>query len=237
MRVPRTLRWILLVAGVCAVALTAGLVWLFIAATQVPEFYAEALRTPMVDAREQGEKFERAVLELHNEVRNEDHFRVVFTPEEINGWLISELPRKFPKALPGKVHDPRIALEPDRILAAFRYEERGVSTVITLALEIKLTESADVVAVRVRQLKAGAIPVPLAPLIEDITKHAHRQGLAILWQQEEGDPVALVPLRFSEAVLRDKTLLLQEIAISADGITVGGELQSMKKPSENLPEP
>lgn len=223
MRRPRRSWWRLLAAGFALFfgTVAAILTWLYLASQQVPEFYIQAVEIPATKAAEQGERLERAVLQLQNEVRRDDQFQMTFTADEINGWLASDLVEKFPKALPPGVQNPRVALEPRTILLAFRYDQ-GVQTVLTLAFEPLLLAEENQLAIRVRQVKAGAVSVPLGPLLEEIAKRAQAAKIPLRWEQDDGVPTAIIPLRFLADAYRDKHVVLETLAVETEKITVAG---------------
>jgi hypothetical protein len=191
----RRLARILVVLGVIAV-IGGGIlaVSLYRATQQTPEFYQQALAaTPEVQA-EAGDELERRILDLRNELRNEGRFDVQFTHEQINGWLAADLPEKFPTLLPRGVSEPRIAFEPSLTRLACRYEDSRISAVVSLDADVYLTEDPNVVAVRLRQVRAGSLPIPLSQFLDQISERATAGGLPLQWSELEGDPLALVTI-------------------------------------------
>ena len=159
---------------------------------QVPEFYERALAAEPQRQAEAGEELERNVLELRNDVRQDGHWQAVFTDEQINGWLAVDLPEKFPRALPKQLKDPRVAIEPDLAQLAALYAGPQYSAVISLAVEIHLTDEPNVLAVRVHRARAGLLPVPLADWLDRVRLGAEQSGIPLRWVEQDGDPVALV---------------------------------------------
>jgi hypothetical protein len=183
----------LLVASLAIVSavILSGLMGAFRAAQHKPEFYQRALQMEPSLQQEAGEQLERNVLELHNQFRKAGTWEATFTDEQLNGWLSRDLESKFPELLPVGVSAPRIALESRQIRIACRYETPKINTVVSLALEVHLTDEPNVVAIRVRKARAGALPLPLKGFLDRITDVAMQSGLVLRWAQEEGDPVAL----------------------------------------------
>jgi hypothetical protein len=183
--------WLLAGLGVVAVVILSCLMGAFRAAQHKPEFYQRALAMEPALQQEAGEQLERNVLELHNQFRKPGTWEATFTDEQLNGWLSRDLESKFPELLPDGVSAPRIALEPQQVRIACRYEAPKLNTVVSLALEIHLTDEPNVVAIRVRKARAGALPLPLKGFLDRIADVARQSGLVLRWAQEEGDPVAL----------------------------------------------
>lgn len=191
----RRLLRILVVFAVLGVVASGVLVGcLYRAAQQEPEFYQQALKAPPEKQAEAGDELERRVLDLRNELRKEGRFDVQFTHDQINGWLAADLPEKFPELVPRGVSDPRIAFQPSLTRLACRYEDSRISAVVSLDADVYLTEDPNVVAVHLRQVRAGALPIPLGQFLNQISEHATDAGLPLQWSDVNGDPVALVTI-------------------------------------------
>ena len=93
------------------ILLIAGLLWYTYRSTQsVPEFYQSVLEQDTAQLDRAGDQFESNILEMQNASRREGKWQVVFTQDEINGWLAADLPEKFPNALPPFISDPRVSI-------------------------------------------------------------------------------------------------------------------------------
>jgi hypothetical protein len=167
---------------------------LYRATQQAPAFYQAALQAPPEIQKEAGDELERRVLDLRNELRNEGRFDVQFTHDQINGWLAADLPEKFPQLMPRGVSDPRLAFEPDLTRVACKYQDSRISAVVSLDADVYLTEDPTVVAVRLKQVRAGSLPIPLGQFLDQISRHATAAGLPLQWSETEGDPLALVTI-------------------------------------------
>lgn len=154
-----------------------GLLWivflgLYKAAQQEPAFYQQAMQVTAGEYGEAGEELEQSVLDLHNDVRNPGTWEAVFTEEQINGWLVAEMPDKFPNVLPQGTEEPRVAIGPDAIQVACRFDNGKLNTVISMVLDVDLTTDTNTLAVRVSKLRAGALPVPLKQFLDKISMAA-----------------------------------------------------------------
>lgn len=166
---------------------------------QVPQFYQQAIARSPQEQFQHGEQFEAEAIELQNQLRRSGQWQLELAADDVNGWLATVLPEKFPQALPEEVHDPRVAMEPDRLLAACTYQTVGIDTVVSVELEPYLTDKPNELAIRVHRVAAGALPVPLAQYLEQITAAAAEHGVVIRWQEVEGDPLALITLVLTDA--------------------------------------
>ncbi|QDU93995.1 hypothetical protein [Lignipirellula cremea] len=180
---------LILLLGIGGACLVFGV---FKAAQHEPEFYREALQATPEVHEAAGDVLEKHVLDLRNDLRREGLWEAIFTDEQINGWLASDLPEKFPTVLPAGVSDPRIAIRPAAAMIGCRYEDERVSTVLSLSLQLSLTDEPNVVAVRILGVRAGLLPVPITDWLDKITERARQSDIDLRWEQIDGDPVALV---------------------------------------------
>jgi hypothetical protein len=196
----------------------------------VPEFYEQALRSEP-SPREQaelGDALEREALELRNDAQREGAWEAVFSDAQINAWLAHDLPRNHPRALPSNVSEPRVKITPDQVQLACKYEGQRLATVVSLSAEIHLTDKPNQLAIQIRSVRAGLIPLPLKNLLDQATEIARRSGLQLAWSQQEGDPVALlqIPSQIdgkTKRPLQVETLELREGEIYVAGHTGGPE--------------
>ncbi len=220
----RLVRIVLVAAIVAIAAVTLLLVGAYQAAKQEPKFYQQALRRQPQQQKQAGDELEQRVLELHNEARQDGRWQAVFTAEQLNGWLAADLPEKFPKALPRGVSEPRVAIDPEQAQIACRYEDDKLSTVVSLAVELHLTDEPNVIAVRICQARAGVLPIPLKQWLDRISTAAQRSNVPLRWAQRDGDPVALVTVPtehedYAHRHVRLDTLELREGEIYLAGRT------------------
>lgn len=213
-----------------------GTLGLYQASQQVPEFYAQALTIEPAKQAAAGDALEREALELNNQVRQEGQWVARFTAEQINGWLADDMPEKFPRMLPEGVSAPRVAIDEGLAQVACRYDQGGFSTVVVLGIEPYLTEEPNVVAVRIRHVRAGQIPIPLGKFIDEISERAARSGLPLTWSELEGDPVALVTVPEQIEELKNRRLKLETIALLPGELLLSGRTEPLSTPAEPPPE-
>jgi uncharacterized protein (DUF2461 family) len=219
---------------VLAAAALAGLAagGLYRAATQVPPFYRQALAAQPATQKAAGRQFEQRALALHNDVRRGGRWAMRFTQDQINGWLAVELPVKFPGMLPQGISQPRVAVEPGLIHLAARRERGGVTTIVSLTGEVSLTAEPNEVAVRVRRVRAGSLPVPLGELLQEISLQAAEAGLPIRWTEFQGDPVALVRLPREAQLAEDCQVVLEHLEAGRGELLVAGRTAERRAKTE-----
>ena len=164
------------------------------AAQHEPEFYRQAMKVEPELQAEAGYELEQSVLELSNETREPGHWQATFSDEQINGWLAVDLPAKFANVLPLGVASPRVAIRDDLIHIAARYKDKLVESVLSFSLEVNLTEEPNTVAVTIRKVRAGVLPVPVRQFLDRISDAAQRSDIQLRWSQAQGDPVAFVTI-------------------------------------------
>jgi hypothetical protein len=182
----------------------------------VPEFYQQTL-APDCSPQQQleaGDDFERQVLELHNATAKPGRWETEFTDEQINAWLASVLPRNHPHALPAEIREPRVKLNAPSALVAWRLVHGRFETVISLQADIYLTDQPNQVAIRLRTVRAGWVPMPLTQVLEEVSDAARGGGVDLAWSQRDGDPVALlrVPMHHPQYEHRELHLDTLELA-------------------------
>jgi hypothetical protein len=185
---------------------------------------------------EEGQRFERDALDLHNQLQQDGRWEACLTQEEINGWLATDLPAKFPLVLPSGVSEPRVAIENGTVHIAVHYQRDGVDTVLSVSGEAYLTAQPNEIAVRLEQARAGLLPVPLARFLDEITERAARADLPLRWTEVRGAPVALVrlPLDLDDAGRR---VVLDRLRWSRGQLVLGGRTEEDHSPENDRAEP
>lgn len=220
----------LLYAALAVLVLVLGFLgWAYRATQQVPEFYVRQLELEAFQKRA-GDALEKQALQLNSQIRKSERWQARFTAEDINGWLAVDLPQKFPQALPSDVQSPRVAIDPEMIQLACKVESPRFSSVVSLGLQPYVTSEPNVIALRVKQLAAGSLPLPLSQYMEQITEQCAKSGLPLRWTEEEGDPVALVTLPLEPKDFQDRQVRLEQIELAEGEIILSGTSEPMPTP-------
>ncbi len=215
----------------------------FRALRQAPEFYQAALQGDPATQKTLGREMQMRSVELASHAQVAGRWQQTFTAEQINAWLAVT---RFEPAggssdargwIPDAVIDPRVAIEPDGITLACRFDA-GIAGQIVVSLQVEafLTESNEI-GLRIRKARAGAIPAPLdlvlisgdmtdagrsADLVLDrISEALARAGCPASLSQIDGDPVVLISLP-SVGKRGELTIHLDTLRMSAGKLEVAG---------------
>jgi hypothetical protein len=191
----RRRRFVVALALTSVVALVAGLVLygVYYAAQEVPEFYAEASAMPETHADKKSDEFTKEALALAGDVEKEGSWSSVFTDDQINGWLTVDLVEKHPDLLPRNFERPRIKIFDSHVQIGVKCELRGVKTIAWMDIEGQMTKDHEL-ALRFRQIRAGAVPLPLSTILDAVKKAAETFEVPLRWSTDGGDPIAIVGL-------------------------------------------
>lgn len=219
----RRFRLLPLISFASLAAVVTGLLVLFRAAQTPPAFYTQAVEVDPNRGAANAQALETHVLDLTSEVRHEDRWQLTLSDEELNGWLATTLPQKFPKALPREVEAPRIAIEPDLLQVACRYQSGGVSSVLSIGMEPYLIDEPSTLAIRIRHVRAGILPIPVRQFLDDIADRALKGGVHLRWDEIEGDPVAILNLNLDPKQVSNRQITLDTLDIQPGQLTLGGK--------------
>ncbi|HEX3869809.1 MAG TPA: hypothetical protein VHV77_05210 [Pirellulales bacterium] len=209
-----------------------------------PDFYREALAVDPEEQREASDQMLSHASAVVSAAHHQGEWSASFSADEINGWLAVDLSENYPDLLPREVVEPRISLTPGTATIACRFVEGSMSTVVSLEVEAYMAEP-GVLALRLCKMRAGAIPIPLAKVLEGLSDVAANIQLPLQWTKAKGQPVALVTLpalgkersryELDSLELRDGTIYVAGKTI-ADGSTprVVGPATAGRHPSSNV---
>jgi len=174
-------------------AVAGGLLLLYKGAQQVPEEYRQAVDVEHNALQDGSDEMLRQAAALASDVKKEGQWRALFTARQINGWLAVDLPENHPRTLPETMSDPRVVIKPDCIMLFCRFQRKNLESVLSLTVEPYMAEP-NVLALRIRRVRAGLVPMPLENVLAAVSKAARKAELPLQWRRADGDPVALVTI-------------------------------------------
>ncbi len=180
--------------GCALLAVAAVVIFALMWAVQYrPQFYSDAMAVDPVAQRQASDQMLQQVSGVWNNAHSGDRWEVLFTAEQINGWLAVDLVENHPDALPENLSDPRVLIEEDRITMACRLQQDGAESVVSLSIEPYLAEP-DVLGLRICRARAGLLPWPLRTITDRVSEAAKQAELPVRWLQADGDPVVLISI-------------------------------------------
>lgn len=192
-----------------------------------PSFYRELAIAPSPQRKKASQEFQTHFFDLMNSItNNEANWGDTFTAEQFNSYFQEDLGKSGAlEALWQKgIHDPRIALESERVRLAFRYGKGFWSTIISINLKVWLVaHEPNVVAMELERLQAGAIPITAQSLLEYATEAARQLNIEVNWYRHHGNPVAL--LRFQADQVRPTVQMLRLQVQSGQLLIAGRSLE------------
>lgn len=204
----------------------AALVWW--AARQAfyqPEPYRRALEVAPETAQRENDEFLRRAAQWQRAGQRVGGWEVRFSPAQLNGWLAVDLPQNHPESLPPHLQNPRVALGNGTITLFAQTVWAGREVVMSVEVE-PLLLSPTLLGLRLRGLRAGRLPLPQRELIDRVSLAAAEAGIALQWQQIDGDPLAILPIgndgrvisRQGESIL----VAIDRVSISPAELVVAG---------------
>lgn len=225
---------IAIVSALIVTALVAAILGgAYYAARQVCPFYEEALRIEPEVLERGSQELESRATALYSDAKQIGHWQALFTVEQINGWLAMQLANDKGNELPGDMRDPRVAISKDLFTLGFRTTSGGVETVISVDASVLLTEEGDI-GIRLMSVRAGALPLPIMQLADELATACKKLKLPVRWTQQKGRPIAIVPIA-SHATTKDREFFIDTIELRKGEMYVAGhtEVTSGLQPTTN----
>lgn len=203
--------------------------WLVRQTHQVPDFYTRVTQQLPAVTAEASRRLQEDVKQLQSDAAKVGSWHAEFSDDEINAWLVEELPKKFPRLLARGASDPRVVIEDDRILAAVRYKDRRIDTVVSCELQVALTEQPNMLALKVTKLKAGSLPLPLSKFLKGISKEAATGDIDVQWDLNEAGPIALVTLPSEHPRYVISPVTVESVELMDGRLTLAGHTGPLAK--------
>lgn len=178
----------------------------YYAARQVQPFYAQAIQIEPEVLERGSRELESRATALYSDAKQVGHWQALFTAEQINGWLATQLAENVNGGLPQNIRDPRVAIGRDVLTLGFRTSSGGVETVVSVDAAVSLTET-GAIAVRLLSVRAGALPLPVLQLADELADACKKLKLPVRWTRHNNKPVALVEIQSTEPVYVDDVQL------------------------------
>ena len=229
----------LLAIAVLAILLGSSGAVLGVLLRHVPSFYARGDMPDGPERKKLADDFETETTRIIGELLNADKkFEGEFQDGQINSYFLSEDFAKhgLDNLLPERVSRPRIALEPEHLRLGFRYGTGLLSTVISVNMRVWIVpKEANMVALEIENMHAGALPISAQSLLEDIRDRARKNNMEADWYRYNRHPVLVLRFEADKTTPRFQLhrLDLGAGVIRVSGRTLEGALTQMM-PSDKL---
>ena len=189
----RLIKRLLVIGTVVSLSFFVVARWAIKQSQKVPEFYQQAIAAaPPENLAESSRELEERVEQLHAEVAQPGTWSTSFDADQINAWLAAELPKRFPAVQAKGLQDPRVMISDGKLTVAARFTNPRFDAVLSCDLMAQLTDQPNRLAIRIDNLRAGALPLPLSQFKDLIARAATRAHLDVAWEQTDQGAVALV---------------------------------------------
>jgi hypothetical protein len=205
--------------------------WLLRQTRHVPEFYSRATHQPPAVTAEASRRLRADVKQLQEDAAKVGSWRAEFSDDEVNAWLVEELPKKFPRLLARGASEPRVVIQDNRVFAAVRYRNRRIDTVISCEIQVALTEQPNMLALKVVGLKAGALPLPLSKFLKGISKEAAKGDIGVQWDLAKSGPIALVTIPSEHPDYVISPVTVESVDLADGRLTLAGHTGSLARQS------
>jgi hypothetical protein len=188
-----------------------------------PAVYARAGQPEGAERRQLSGQFNSEFIRLYDGIRNDPTWEATFDEKSINSYFEEDFVQTgvSKSILPEGISAPRLAIEPDKIRLAFRYNVGLWSTIITIDMRVWLANKREpnLIALELQGLHAGSLPIAAQSLLEQIFETARQNGIDVTWYRYHGNPVAL--LRF-QADQPHPTIQFVDLQLKAGELTISG---------------
>jgi hypothetical protein len=218
-----------LVAIASVVALLGGA---YYAARQEQPYYEEALRAEPETLQRNGKELESRASVLYSDVKQVGQWRALFTDEQINGWLATQLVTILGGKTSDEMRDPRIATTPDELTLGFRSRTKGVESVISVSASVLVTEGGDI-GIRFESARAGSLPLPVMAFAGQLAMLCSKAKLPVRWTYQNGHPTAIVAIA-SKTSSDNRDFFVDSIELRKGEMYVAGHTEAANRVSDDL---
>lgn len=222
-------RLIRIIASV-VVFVTVGILLLYFAAQFQPGFYRNAKDVDAISLQKFGDEMEMALLDMQNDILTESTWQAIIFDHQVNGWLASDLPEKFPGTLPKNIRSPRIAFFNEEVRIAFEIKFGMFSGYVCIEGDVFCPDSRiNQLAIKISKARIGILPIPVSAWADRLTQSLNESGIPTVWDEIDGDPVALITLPNRLATDKTRKYRITSIELTDGQMTMSGVAHNQKE--------
>jgi hypothetical protein len=224
------------IAAIGTLAVTALVVAIlggaYYAVRQVRPFYQQALQLEPEVLERGGRELEVRATALYSDAKQRGQWEALFTTEQINGWLATQLSANEGGQLPANIRDPRVAIVRNLLTLGFRTSSGGVETVVSVDAAVFLTAE-GAVGICLKSVRAGALPLPVMQLADQLAAACKELKLPVRWIHQNGQPVALIEIH-SDPSAQSRQFFIDSIELGEGELYVAGHTDVAGAPARNV---
>ncbi len=224
----RKLRIAAIAVSTVAALLAAFVGSAYYATRQVRPFYRQALQIQPEVLERGGRELESRASALYSDAQQEGYWEALFTAEQINGWLATQLDKHQTPELRDRFRDWRVAIANDTLTVGVRTTSGGVETVLSVIANVSLTDE-GAIAVKFLSVRAGTLPLPAMSIADELADACQKSKLPVRWTQQDGKPVAVVEV---DSHASKHEFHIESIALGENEVYVAGRTESAS-PKDN----
>lgn len=171
----------------------------------------------------------------HASISRPGGWETALTADEVNAWLAVDLPRNHPRWLPSGVAQPRIGFLPQHVLLGARVGYGPLTAVAAMDFEVVLRD-VNHLAIVLDQAHVGAIPLPRAPILRELSRRISRLGMVTDLRRLDGRLVLMVYIPSTHDA-GATSYWLESLAVGEGELLIAGETRSTaaSRPLTNPP--
>ncbi|MFV0444375.1 MAG: DUF2140 family protein [Planctomycetaceae bacterium] len=216
----RWLRWLWLLLPVLVVTLF-GVGYLLVAIRREPEFYRES-RAALADVavREAAvEEFTQRTEELSVVVQRPQEWRIEFTEQQINAWLLQELPKHMSAKDRKTLQEPLVDLQPGLVQIGAKVALPQYTGVLSLDIQPTILED-ESLQLTVKAIRAGDLPIPASRLLTEAMQYVDQSKLPV---EIETEPEFQITIPLQKVIRQSSQLKLIGVDLEADRLALRGQ--------------
>ncbi len=200
---------------------------LYFAARWQPTFYLPSIDVAHVDY----EVVENQIDELSAAMESEGEWEFTLSEDHINKWIDTDLPKTLPRAVPGYIRDPRVAIEDGVCRLAGEYRKGNVALVLSMSAEPFLTSKPNEIGIRLSNSRIGAVPGMIHQAATQVHWATRRGRMMIKWKDRESStPSAVITLPRHLFDAKGKKIMIEDVAMLDGRIQIAGSTKIVPVP-------
>ena len=162
-------------------------------------------------------EFKTQAAELETTTRSKEPWELIFTEQQINAWLIDELPR-HQSGSPG-VSDPLVDLTTGVVRVGARANAPQFRGLVSVEIRPSIEEGSQLI-LEVDRIRAGELPIPAGRWIRDARRRIAENGWPVEIVEE---PSLRIEVDLTQVAPPWNRMRLSTIAVAEGRITLRGE--------------